>query len=208
MKNPIPLFDPHTIAFYEVANYVAYYQKRWPTLLRYTVGLIQQAFGLSLPRAIQGAYLYARAEIAFAPFPNNDPAKTEAYLTRFYRMVKQVHMLSHLDERKAAQLDVRWWIIHREQFANADTSLLANALADLLSYAYQTPKEQLQAAAQARADAMLISDRWVRAGKDPNSSLLRDELKAMTHSYVLLKDAILAAHPSAQPTPALSHIAH
>ena len=30
--NPMLTFDPRKVAHYEVTNYVAYYQKDWPTL--------------------------------------------------------------------------------------------------------------------------------------------------------------------------------
>ena len=152
-------FDPRKVARYEVANYVAYYQKDWPTLLRCTVGLMREAFGLPLWRAVQGAYLYAQAEVAFAPFPNNDLAKAQAYAARFYGMVQRVHHTAQFDEVEAARLDVQWWIVHRELFANADNARLVNALANLWAYAYKVQRERVLRAASARAEAIFISDR-------------------------------------------------
>ena len=67
--NPIRNFDPRKIAHYEKENYVAYYQKDWLKLLRVSVRLVKESFGLSWLQAAYGAYLVARAEIAFAPFP-------------------------------------------------------------------------------------------------------------------------------------------
>jgi hypothetical protein len=188
-------FDARKVAHYEVANYVAYYQKDWPTLLRCTVGLMREAFGLPLWRAIQGAYLYARAEVAFAPFPNNDLAQAQDYARRFYGMVRQVHPFEQFDETEAARLDVKWWIVHRELFANAANGPLVDALADLWAYAYHTPRERILPAARTRADAILISDLWVRAGKDPNSAMLAEEESLMTQAYEQLRDAI-AIRPS------------
>ena len=49
--------------------------------------LVQEAFGLSLWQALQAAYLVGRAEIAAAPFPDNDVPKAEAYMRRFYALV-------------------------------------------------------------------------------------------------------------------------
>jgi len=186
-------FDPRKVAHYEVANYVAYYQKNWTGLLRYTVGLVKEAFGLPLIRAIEGAYLVARAEIAFAPFPDNDVPKARSYMTRFYQLVKAVHMDTHLDPAEAARLDVQWWIVHRELFANPANAGLTNALADLWAYAYDVPREHVLPAAQARADAMLISDRWVRGSKDPADPVLTDEERIMTEAYVLLRTALATA---------------
>ncbi len=188
--SPMRTFDPRKVAHYEVANYVAYYQKDWATLLRCTVGLMQEAFGLPLWRAVQGAYLYAQAEIAFASFPNNDLAKAHLYASRFYGMVKQVHREEHYDETEAARLDVKWWIVHRELFANAENLPLVDALADLWAYAYQVPRAHILPAAAARAQAILISDRWVRAGKDSASPVLKEEETIMTQAYVLLREAL------------------
>ncbi len=183
--------DPRKVARYEVANYVTYYQKDWATLLRCTVGLMQEAFGLPLWRAVQGAYLYARAEIAFAPFPDNNLAKAQLYASRFYGMVKQVHRDERYDEAEAARLDVKWWIVHRGLFANAENRPLVDALTDLWAYAYRVPHESVLPAATARAQAILISDRWVRAGKDPASPMLVEEEEIMTQAYVLLREVVV-----------------
>ena len=55
--NPIRNLDPRKLAYYEKENYVAYYQKDWLKLLRVSVGMVKEAFGLSWPQAIYGAYL-------------------------------------------------------------------------------------------------------------------------------------------------------
>ena len=188
--NPMRTFDPRKVAHYEVANYVAYYQKDWPTLLRCTVGLVKAAFGLPLLRAMQGAYLVARAEIAAAPFPNNDIPKAEAYMRRFYVMLKRVYPAEQFDPAQAARLDVKWWVVHRELFANPENGPLINALTDLWAYAYQTPREGVMPAARARADAILISDRWVRGSKNSADPVLQEEERIMTQAYELLREVV------------------
>ena len=45
--NPIRHFDPKKIAYYEKENYVAYYQKAWLKLLRVSIGLVKESFGLA-----------------------------------------------------------------------------------------------------------------------------------------------------------------
>lgn len=88
--NLIRNLDPYKLAYYEKENYVGYYQKDWLKLLRVSVGMVKEAFGLSWLQAIYGAYLIARAEVAFAPFPNNDIPRTESYVKRFYRFIKRI----------------------------------------------------------------------------------------------------------------------
>jgi hypothetical protein len=60
--NPIRHFDPRKLAEYETENYVAYYQKDWLRLVRVSVGMVKQAFGLSWLQAVYAAYLVARAD--------------------------------------------------------------------------------------------------------------------------------------------------
>jgi hypothetical protein len=98
-------FDPGKLAHYEEANYVAYYQKAWLKLLRVSVVLVKESFGLSWLQAVYGAYLVARAEIAFAPFPENDVPKAEAYMRRFYQFLKNIHG-GEFEVTRAAHLEV------------------------------------------------------------------------------------------------------
>jgi len=187
--NPMRNFDPRKVAYYEKENYVAYYQKDWLTLLRVSVGLVKESFALSLWRAIYGAYLVARAEIAFAPFPENDVPKAEAYMRRFYQMIKDAHH-EDFDVTRAAHLEVNWWSIHRKLFGNAENQELVDALANLYVEAYGVDSPKLKEAAQGRAMGMLYSDLWVNEGKAKGSPLLVKEEEALYQSYQVLKNAI------------------
>jgi len=188
-ENPVRNFDPRKVAHYEKENYVAYYQKDWLKLLRVSVGLVKESFGLSWIQAAYGAYLVARAEIAFAPFPGNDVPKAEAYMTRFYQFIQNVHAMD-FDAKRAALLDVRWWIIHRQLFGNESNQELADALKDLYAEAYGVEPSKVRESASLRAKGMLYSDLWVNAGKPADSPLLTQEEEALYRSYVLLKTAI------------------
>ena len=187
--NPIRNFDPYKIAHYEKENYIAYYQKDWLKLLRVSVGLVKESFGLSWLQAAYGAYLVARAEIAFAPFPDNDLPKAEAYMTRFYQFIKKVHR-EDFDVRRAAHLEVNWWSIHRKLFGNAVNQELVDALTDLYAEAYGIEPAKVQVSARQRAQGMLYSDLWVNAGKPADSPLLAQEEDALLQSYTSLKKAI------------------
>jgi len=187
--NPMRNFDPRKIAYYEKENYVAYYQKDWLKLLRVSVGMIGEAFALSLPQAIYGAYLIARAEIAFAPFPNNDVPKTEAYVRRFYQFIKKVHR-EDFDVERTVKLEVNWWIVHRKLFGNAENQELADALTNLYVETYGENSPKLRESARERALGMLYSDLWVNEGKPADSPLLAKEEEALVQSYVALKEAI------------------
>ena len=187
--NPIRNFDPHKIAHYEKENYIAYYQKDWLKLLRVSVGLVKESFGFSWLQAAYGAYLVARAEIAFAPFPDNDIPKAEGYMTRFYQFIKNVHR-EDFDVRRAAHLEVNWWIVHRKLFGNPGNQELVEALTDLYAEAYGIEPAKVKVSARQRAQGMLYSDLWVNAGKPADSPLLAQEEDALLQSYTSLKEAI------------------
>ena len=155
-----------------------------------SVGLVKESFALSLWQSIFGAYLVARAEIAFAPFPNNDVPKAEAYMRRFYQMIKDAHH-EDFDVERAAQLEVNWWSVHRKLFGNAENHELIEALANLYVEAYGVDSPKLKEAAQGRAMGMLYSDLWVNEGKAAGSPWLVKEEQALYESYVLLKEAII-----------------
>src|SRR5512141_356668 len=186
--NPIRNFDPRKLARYEKENYVAYYQKDWLKLLRASVGLVKESFGLSWLQAIYGAYMVARAEIAFAPFPDNDLPRAEAYIRRFYSFIKGIHH-EDFDVARAARLELNWWSVHRKLFGSSENRELVDALAGLYAEAYGIPIDALQEAARLRAAGMLYSDLWVNAGKPAVSPLLAQEEDALWQSYTALKAA-------------------
>ena len=187
--NPLVNFDPAKIARYEMDNYVAYYQKDWLKLLRASIGMVKETFGVSILQAIYLAYLMARAEIAFAPFPQNDVPKAIAYTRRFYAYIKDIYRLS-FDVDQAARLEVNWWSVHRKLFGNPQNQELVDALADIYALAYGVDRARVRDAAYHRAQGMLYSDYWVNQGKQPNSSLLAQEEDELHKGYTALRTAI------------------
>ena len=187
--NPIRKLDPRKLARYEKDNYVAYYQKDWLKLLRVSVGMVRESFGLSLPQAVYGAYLIARAEIAFAPFPENDIPLAEAYVRRFYQFIRKVHQ-EDFDVERAVKLEVNWWRIHRKLFGNYDNGELVEALTCLYAEIYGTESDKFKEAAYYRALGMLYSDLWVNEGKPAGGPLLVKEEEALYQGYKALTEAI------------------
>ncbi len=187
--NPIHNFDPRKVAHYEMENYVAYYQRDWLKLFRVSIAMVKEAFVLSLPQAVYGAYLVARAELAAAPFPDNDIPLAEAYMRRFYQFIKNVHE-EDFDVARAAQLEVNWWVVPRRLFGQDENQELVKALENLYAEAYGAESARFHEAAYQRALGMLYSDRWVNEGKPVGSSLLVQEEEALYHGYQALKEAI------------------
>jgi hypothetical protein len=151
--------------------------------------MVKESCGLSWLQAIYGAYLVARAEIAFAPFPNNDIPLAKAYARWFYQFLKNVHR-EDFDVERAAELEVEWWSVHRRLFGNEQNQELVEALACLYEEIYGAPSEKFSEAAYQRAMGMLYSDLWVNQGKPPDSPLLVQEEEALYLGYKALKAAI------------------
>jgi hypothetical protein len=189
-RHPLARFDPQKMAHYEKENYVAYYQRRWLKLLRVSIGWVQQSFHLSLPEAVYGATLMARAEMAFAPpDPLNDLPKTEAYVRRFFHFIHRKHRLG-FDIERAARLEVHWWEVHRRLFGQAENEALVEALACAAAALFEVDPAKLHQAATHRAQGMLYSDIWVKNGLDPHSPLLAQEEAALAKGYSALREAL------------------
>lgn len=189
--NGLRRFDPRKLARYETQNYIAYYRKDWLRLLVVSVSMVKEGFGLSWPQAIYGAYLVARAEIAFAPVPDNDVPKAQAIMRRFFQLLNRVHGLS-IDVDRAAKIELDWWIAHRRLFANADNEGLVEALAQAAAITYGIEPERVRQAAYHRAQGMLHSDLWVNAGKAPDDPRLAQEEEELYQGYAALRQALQA----------------
>jgi hypothetical protein len=190
-SNALSKFDPRKVALYEKENWVAYYQKRWLRLLQVSVGMVKEAFHLSLWQAVYGAYLVGRAEIAAAPFPDNDIPLAEKYTQRFYRFIKKIHHLN-LEVERAAHLEVNWWVVHRKLFGQTQNQELVDALVDLYCSVYGLNPHEAHPAAFHRAQAMLFSDRWVNEGRVGRSPLLANEEDELLKSYSELREALIS----------------
>jgi hypothetical protein len=123
----------------------------------------------------------------WAPVPDNDPDGARATMARFYRLLG-----ADIDPVRAAELEVEWWRAHREnQYGDHEKGeALVTALAELYAYTYGAPVASVRRAAELRAEAMDVSDRWIEAGKDPAHPLLREERTLLVRSYAALLAAV------------------
>jgi hypothetical protein len=189
---PHRAFDPRQVGGLEAAAWVAYYRREWPAFLRSAVALTRQTFGLPWPSTLRGAWLVLRANQLWAPYPNNDREGARRAMERFYRLVAEHHGES-LDPRRASELEVEWWRVHREhqrEATDGDEGPLVAALSALYSYVYGVPEADVTVAAEQRALAMRRSDQWVRDGCDLASPLIEEERAALVRSYAGLLAAV------------------
>jgi hypothetical protein len=189
--SPMRSFDPRAVGALECRAWETYYRRKWAACLVAFVALVRAAFRMSWPRTLFAAYLVLRANMKWAPFPDNDPDACRALMRRFYALLKASEGASW-DPARAAEVEVEWWRAHREHQHDAGTTneALVNALVDLYSYTYEADRDAVRQAAELRAEAMDVSDRWVQAGADPENPLLAHERALLIRSFAALLAAV------------------
>jgi len=154
-------FDPDEVARLETAMWRAYYDRRRLPLFGQLVALLQGQFHLQPLRAVTLAGLAARAAAVFQVGASHaDYRRALPHLERYYHGIRAVSEVP-FDPRRAAWLELEWWIVHREVDDHPPGDLEA-ALAELAAELYQVPAERLWAHASRRAEAMTIRDRTAR----------------------------------------------
>jgi hypothetical protein len=185
-------FDPVKVGNLETDAWAAYYRHEWRTFLRAAVGMVGAGFGMGPLRTVQGAWYVLRANQLWAPYPDNDPDGAREQMRRFYALVVRATGELAIDPIRAAELEVEWWRLHREHQHDEGTEerALVQALVDLYGYVYAAEPDAMRPAAQARVNAMDLSDRWVEAGCDPDDVLLAAEREQLIASYTALRAAV------------------
>ena len=180
-------FDPETVGRLEQRAWAAYYYRNWPELFDLLLRLSRGQFGLSLPQALHGSYLATQAQVVWARQGAQD-GLAEEYMRQFYELVREPAR-GRYDSRRAAELELRWWAVHRQREQYPDRTALTQALAESFAEVYQAPVERMLAAADARAEAMDLSDQWIREGKVADSPLLDRIAALLVASYQALAES-------------------
>ena len=168
-------FDPDRIARYEVAGWRAYYDRRWLRLLRLTLALCQEQFGIPFPRSLAAAYQIVRASITWVPV-DHDLARVAAHLTRFYALAAR-HTPLVFDPAEAARAEAAYWDVNRRLSGDRDDPALLATLVALHGAIFGlTPKEAAESAGW-RHRALIALD-WITGGRDADSDANWDAIEA------------------------------
>ena len=183
-------FDPVKVGSLEAELWVTYYRRQWARFLVASLRVVHGTFGMDWVRSCHGAWLVLRANQLWAP-RTGDPDGARRCMTRFYALLLLTHG-EPADPARAARLEVDWWAAHREhaRAPGSDDGPLVTALARLYAYLYNTDEAAVRPAAQHRARAMDISDRWVHGGREPGSPLIAEERDELIRSYAALLAAL------------------
>jgi hypothetical protein len=187
-RAPLYAFNPELVGRMEQEAWAAYYYRQWPRLFDLLLRLSRNQFGLSLPQALYASYVGTQAQVVFARQGDAD-GTAEAYMRDFYAYVK-APTGGQYDPARAAHLEIGWWVVHRHRDEYPDRSALTAALAASYAEVYQVPAERMMAAAEDRAEAMDLSDRWQREGKQEDSPLLGQIADLLVRSYRSLSEAV------------------
>ena len=106
-------------------------------------------------------------------------------LLDYYELIRQASA-TPFDVRRVAELELEWWIVHRQRDRHAPGDL-ERALVDLQAAVYNRPAADFAEHARLRAEAMLLRDAggdWGRIGA------------LLNRSWTSLYDAVHAERPA------------
>lgn len=156
-------FDADEIARQDTAMWRSYYSRRRFLLFRQLAGLLRTQYNLPFVRSNLVAFHAAKAAFVFKDGKSRaDYERALPDLRSFYAEIRKVSDVP-FDPERAAQLELEWWIVHRQR-ADHQEGDLARALADLAAEIYHVPPERLMEHGRLRAEAMKIRDDKAEAG--------------------------------------------
>ena len=150
-------FDPDQVAFYETEGWRAYYERRWPQLLRLTVDLCHSQFHIPFPKSWLAAYYVTRASVAWVPL-DHDIWMVRTYLERFYRVARQSSGL-RFDPERVGALELRYFDVHRRLAESPDKREFVDIMTELHSALFGITSAEARESAEARVLAATLVDR-------------------------------------------------
>ncbi|MDQ3805244.1 MAG: hypothetical protein M3416_15630 [Acidobacteriota bacterium] len=156
-------FDPDEVARLDTAMWRSYYGRERLRLFAQLGELLRTQYRLPFWRSNAVAYRAAKAAFVFKDGRGRaDYERALPDLVSFYESIRAVSD-TDFDVRRAAQLELEWWIVHRERKRHAPGDL-ERALADLAAEIYRVPADRLSEHARLRAAAMEIRDTKAEQG--------------------------------------------
>lgn len=150
-------FDANQVAHLDTVMWRSYYEQRSSDLFLQLAELMRRQFQFPLLRSNHVAAYAAKAAFIFKD--GHDRADYERALPYLECYFQEIHDISGrpFDVRRAASLELEWWIVHRER-AKRGYDDLARAVAEAASELYGVPPEKLIEYGRYRADAMKVRD--------------------------------------------------
>lgn len=150
-------FDPNVVARLDTDMWRSYYGKK-PIPLFFQLGdLLRRQFHFPWLRSYVVAYHAAKAAFVFKR--GHDRADYERALPdliRYFQAIRNISTTS-FDVRRAAELELEWWIVHRQRTRH-EKGDLPLALAEAAGALYRVPAASLMEYGTERTAAMDIRD--------------------------------------------------
>jgi len=134
--------EPERLAALEAAGGRADDERRWVQLVGLMVQLNQEQFHIPFPLSVVAAYHVARGSVAWAPV-KNDPEVVRRHFTRFYRIARRWSGMPFVP-RRAAELEIGYWIEHRRLVGNPDKESFIQAMTALHSHLFGLPAARMR----------------------------------------------------------------
>ncbi|HEX8070166.1 MAG TPA: hypothetical protein VF546_09470 [Pyrinomonadaceae bacterium] len=162
-QTDIRRFDPEEVARLDTAMWRSYYARQRARLFFQLGELLRTQYHFPFWQSQGVAYHAARAAFVFKDGKQRaDYERALPDLVRFYESIRRTSNVP-FDPQRAAQLELEWWIVHRQRAEHAPDDL-PRALAAAAAEIYQTDPARLDEYARLRAEAMHIRDDRAAAG--------------------------------------------
>ncbi len=156
-------FDADEVARLDTAMWRSYYSRERLKLFRELTELLEKQYKLRFWRRQLLAFYAAKAAFVFKDGKTReDYEKALPDLEKFYNEIRDIST-TDFDAKRAAKLELEWWIVHRQrkQYKDGD---LARALAETAAEIYKMRVDVFFEHGNLRAKAMEIRDNEAEAG--------------------------------------------
>ncbi len=181
-KKSLRKFNPDKVAEIELHMWQAYYRHQFLKLFFLLTRLTRENFGVNYLVSIQIAYY---AALAAGDFRLNKGKENQERvlkkLIRFCQIISE-HSTEPFDYKKAAELELQWWLVDRypDRYQISRKESLALAMAAI----YNIDPSKLGEYASKRAEAMVLQDevenlKGVEADWNKIGLLLKDSWRSI-----------------------------
>ena len=208
VRTDIRVFDPVLVARLDTDTWRSYYDRRPARLFMQLAELMRDEFHFPLLRSYVAAAHSARAAFEFKyGRARRDYERALPELTAYFAMLRRVSV-SPFDVRRASDLELEWWIVHRSR-PDTPQAELERALANAASALYGVPASLLGTYAHERAEAMTIRDTGEADGSlgEHDWDEIARHLRAAWGALAKVVRPSTPAEPVATAVEARSHVA-
>jgi hypothetical protein len=157
----VPFPDPNAEYYYQSTHRPGCRERL--QLFREASELLDKQYQFPFWRRQLVAFYAAKGAFVFKDGKSReDYLKALPDVEKFYEHIRDAST-TDFDARRAAELEVEWWIVHRERKKHQPGDL-SRALAETAAAVYNIPAEGFKEHADLRAEAMEIRDTRAEAG--------------------------------------------